>query len=97
MARRFMWMSFAAVLATASLSQPWSGGAAQAGPGPKPAAAAVCKDVRSQLADAQTEIERLRAENAQLQHQVDTMQMAERTRAKKLADQLGSPMIEKLH
>lgn len=94
MARRFLWMSLASVLAVASISQPWSGGAAEAGPGPKPVAVAPCKDEVSQL---KQELEASRAEVARLQGQIDRMSTAERTRQKRLQDQLGAPMIEKLH
>lgn len=94
MTRRIIWISMAAMLGLASASQPWSSGAAQAGPGPKPAVAAPCKDeataLRTQLADAQ-------AENVRLQAQLDKLQSAERQRVAKLQAQLGAPMIEKLH
>lgn len=98
MARRYLWMSLAAVLAVASVSQPWSGSAAQAGPGAKPSptvtAAAPCKD---EVGALRSELATLRADNARLQAQVDTMSTAEAKRQKRLQDQLGSPMIEKLH
>lgn len=97
MARRFMWMSLAAVLAVGSFAQPWSGGAAEAGPGPRPAApvaAAPCKDEVGQL---KAELAAARADNARLQTQLDQMSTAEARRQKRLQDQLGAPMIEKLH
>jgi hypothetical protein len=94
MARRFVWISFASVLAVAAISQPWDGGAAQAGPGPKPAAVTPCKDEVAQL---KADLEASRAEVARLQAQLDKVSTAERTRQKRLQDQLGAPMIEKLH
>ncbi|HVV88649.1 MAG TPA: hypothetical protein VHE35_36645 [Kofleriaceae bacterium] len=92
----------AAVLAVASVAQPWNGRSqAEAGPGPKAAVATApvapattCKDdlasTRAQLADAQAQIARMQA-------QIDQMSSAERTRLKRQQDQLGAPMIEKLH
>jgi hypothetical protein len=91
--RRTICLSLASVLAIASLAQPWSGGTAEAGPGSKPAAIAPCKDDVAQL---RAELAASQADNARLQAQVDKMQTAERTRAKRLADQLGAPMIERL-
>ena len=98
MARRFLWIPVTAMLAVMSFARPWNGGAAEAGPGPKPApVAAMCKDTRAQLADVQAQNDRLREENRVLHQQLDSMTAAERARAKKLADQLGSAPIEKLH
>ena len=98
MARRFLMMSLASVLAVASLSQPWSGGTAEAGPGakasPGASAPAPCKDEVSQL---KAQLATARADNARLQAQVDAMSTAEQRRQKRLQDQLGAPMIEKLH
>ena len=99
MARRVEWILVTALFAGVWLGQPWSNGAAQAGPGPRPtlAVATACRDTRAQLVDAQAEIEQLQAERAQLQGRLAAMVDAERARARKLAEQLGSALIENLH
>ena len=97
MARRFLWMSFAAVLAVASAAEPWSGSAAQAGPGPTASPGATVTPCTDEVTQLKSELATLRADNARLQAQVDQMSTAEAKRQKRLQDQLGSPMIEKLH
>lgn len=91
MARRILWTSVAAVLAMTALAQPWRGGSAEARPAPK-AAACRADDVarlKAELAASQAEVVRLQGVNQQF---IDR----DKARAKKLADQLGSPMIETL-
>ena len=92
MARRFLWISTAAVLAMTALAQPWHGGAAEARPAPRPAACRADDVVKlkAELAAAQAEVARLQGVNQQF---IDR----DKARAKKLADQLGSPMIETLN
>ncbi len=99
MARRFLWIPVAALLAVSTFTSPFSGGGvADAGPGTKPVAA--CKDelgtTREALLDAQAEVARLRTEQRMLQAQVDKLSTAERQRQQRLQAQLGAPIAERL-
>ncbi len=98
MMRRCKWLAVTSMLVVMSLVQPWSSGAAVAGADPRPfRAVAAHSDLRAQLAEAQAELEQLRRENQQLRREVTVLRDAEAARARKLADQLGSTLIESLH
>ena len=91
MARRFPWISMAAMLAMTALAQPWRGGSAEARPAPRPPACRADDVVKlkAELAASRAEVVRLQGVNQQFLDR-------DKARAKKLVDQLGSPMIETL-
>ena len=98
MTRSSTWIPLAALVAVSAVAQPWRGREAEARPG---ARAATCraddlKRLRAELATSQAELASARAEVHRLNDQVTRLLDAERRRAQKLADQLGSPMIETL-
>lgn len=97
MTRRLTWIAMAALLAVAAFALPWRGDEAEARPVSK---AAACKDevtrLKAELATSQAALAAAQADVVRMQTEVKRLLDAERRRAKKLADQLGSPMIETL-
>ena len=93
MTRRLLWIPLAAALTLTSFAQPWSGGAAEAGPNGKAAAMAPCS---GELSSLRQELAATQAENTRLQAELDKLQTAERKRVKRLEAALGGGVIEKL-
>ena len=98
MARRFLWIPMAAVLAMTALAQPWRGEAAKARPAPRPRACRADDVVKlkAELAASRAALALAQVEVAQAQAYSQQLLEDSRIRAKKLADQLGAPMIETL-
>lgn len=106
---RMTWIAMASVVVAAALTQPWraGSGSAEARPAARPAACkadevarlhaelAVAR-LRAELADTRRELAEARADADRARATTVRLLDAEQRRAMKLAEQLGSPMIETL-
>ena len=97
MTRRFLWISMAAVLAMTALAQPWRG-AAEARPAPRSAGCRADDVVKleAELAASRAALALAQVEVAQAQAYSQRLLEDSRARARKLAEQLGAPMIDTL-